>query len=147
MDRQAITKYELNNGKFHATVIIGPTEDVNEFLITLNHELIHYLSFKERVHLITNPNKLSNCLTPYQLETLKDETSAFKAEISFWENSPSEFKKDFKDKTFESKLLNLKSDYAGYYSKLKANLKKEPNYILQRYIDLGEYPKCALKLL
>lgn len=147
LDRDALTKYEFIEKKLKPVIIIGPAEDMNELLISLNHEVIHYINFSQRLNLIADSKKNDNCLTSYQLATLKDETLAFEAEIEFWENSPKVFKKHFDKKIFYSRLTERKNSYSDYYLFLKQKLSEDRNFILKKYIDLGEYPNCAKSLL
>ena len=64
-------------------------------------------------------------------------------EIKFYQSSPPWFKKAADLKKFDSKLLNKKDiNYSEYYKVLTTKLKKNKNFISDRYIELGEYPQC-----
>lgn len=147
LDRAAITKVEFMNGYYVPVIVLGKSGNTNELLITLNHELVHYLSTFERIGLLSGSNKIGKCLTEYQLATLKDETPAFNAELIFWNNAPDKFKNYFKNDFFYSKLFKKKLNYDEFYRLLGMSIGTDKNFILKRYIDMGEYSQCAKNII
>ncbi|MEA9355323.1 hypothetical protein SHI21_03885 [Bacteriovorax sp. PP10] len=147
LDRAAITKVEFMNGHYIPVIILGKSGDTNELLITLNHELVHYLSTFERISLLSGSKKIEKCLTEYQLATLKDEAPAFKAELIFWNNAPEKFKTHFKNDFFYSKLFKKKLNYDEFYRLLVMSISADKNFILKKYIDMGEYSQCAKNII
>lgn len=127
--------------------MLGKNADTNELLITLNHELVHYLSTFNRLAYVFKNEKIGGCLTEYQLLTLLDEAEAFKSELVFWNNSPANFKMHFKDVYFNSKLFQKRMNYEEFYKLLDANIKSDKNFILKKYIDMGEYAQCAKNII
>lgn len=147
LDRAAITKVEFINDHYVPVIVLGKSEDHNELLIILNHELIHYLSTFERISLLSNSNQIGKCLTGYQLATLKDEAPAFNMELIFWNNAPVNFRNHFKDSFFHSKIFKKKVKYDEFYKLLTKNISKDKNFILKKYIDMGEYSQCAKNII
>jgi hypothetical protein len=111
--------------------------------ITLNHEIVHFAHLHNNLKFIGDNKKINDCLTRYQLSLLQDESSAFKEEINFWEQSPKWFKEHFKGQSFESRLIDKKTTYAEYYQIIKEKMSKDVFFVEKRYIELGEYPGCA----
>lgn len=121
----------------------------HEFVITLNHEMVHYANSKKLLELRSEQDKkINGCITKYQLSTLLDETKAFKAEIKFWEHSPIWFKKLFMFQEFDSKLTGRKNqNYQGHYEYLKNLYQRDPLLGSNLYIKLGQYPVCSKHII
>lgn len=147
LDRSAITKVEVQNNRYVPVIILGKSADSNELLITFNHELVHYVSTFDRLAHVYDGVKIKKCLTKYQLLTLQDEAYAFKAELDFWNNSPQSFKDYFKNSFFNSKVFQKKVNYDEFYKLLDKNLAEDKNFILKKYIDMGEYSQCAKEII
>lgn len=147
LDRAAITKVEFINGHYVPVIVLGKSNDNHELLIILNHELIHYLSTFERISLLTNNNHIGKCLTEYQLATLKDEAPAFDQELVFWNNAPVKFKNHYKNNFFYSKIFKKKLKYEEFYKLLNRSISEDKNFILKKYIDMGEYSQCAKNII
>lgn len=147
LDRAAITKVEVQNNSYVPVIILGKNADTNELLITFNHELVHYISTFDRLIHVYDGLKIKNCLTKYQLLTLQDEAYAFKAELDFWNNSPMAFKEYFKKSFFNSKVFQKKVNYEEFYKLLDKSLVQDKNFILKKYIDMGEYSQCAKEII
>jgi len=147
LDRSAITKVEVQNNRYAPVIILGKNADSNELLITFNHELVHYVSTFDRLAHVYDGVKMNKCLTRYQLLTLQDEAYAFKAELDFWNNSPSTFKEHFKNIFFSSKIFQKKINYDEFYKLLDKSLSQDKNFILKKYIDMGEYSQCAKEII
>lgn len=147
IDRAAITKVEVKNQQYVPVIIMGKNTDALEMLITLNHEMVHYLSTFDRLALVFNNEKIGNCLTEYQLKTLKDESDAFMRELDFWKNAPEDFRKHFSKIYFQSKVFNKKLNYDEFYSLLEKNMAADKNFILKKYIDWGDYLPCAKNII
>ena len=143
LGRAAITKVELKNNHYVPVIVLGKNADAHELLITLNHELVHYLSTFDRLAFVFDGAKIGNCLSKYQLMTLKDEAIAFDMEVLFWNNAPAEFKNHFKNIFFNSKIFQKKLNYDEFYKLLQHNVAEDKNFILKKYIDMGEYSQCA----
>ena len=74
---------------------------------------------------------------------LRDEPRAFLKELEFYENSPEWFRKGADKVKFNSRLLGLRdTTYSQYYKKLREEVSKNGEFIVKRYIELGEYPPC-----
>ncbi len=147
LDRSAITKVEVQNNRYVPVIILGKSADSNELLITFNHELVHYVSTFDRLAHVYDGVKIKSCLTRYQLLTLQDEAYAFKAELDFWTNSPISFKEHFKNIFFNSKVFQKKVNYEEFYKLLDKSLSQDKNFILKKYIDMGEYSQCAKEII
>lgn len=147
LDRAAITKVDVENEKFNPVIVLGKNADSNELLITLNHELVHYISTFDRLAFVFKGEKIGKCLTEYQLLTLLDEADAFKAELLFWNNSPAKFKDHFKTMYFNSKVFQKRMNYEEFYKLLDVSITQDKNFILKKYIDMGEYAPCAKNII
>lgn len=147
LDRAAITKVEVQGKRYVPVIILGKSTDSSELLITFNHELVHYISTFDRLAHVYNGIKIKKCITKYQLLTLQDEAFAFNAELEFWNNSSISFKEHFKNNYFNSKIFQKKVNYEEFYKLLDKNLSVDRNFILKKYIDLGEFSQCAKELL
>lgn len=145
--KTAITKVDVHNNKYTPVIVLGKNADANELLITLNHELVHYLSTFDRLAYVFKGEKIGECLTEYQLLTLLDEAEAFKSELLFWNNSPAIFKNHFKDIYFNSKLFQKRMNYEEFYKELEVSIKRDKNFVLKKYIDMGEYKQCAKNII
>lgn len=147
LDRAAITKVDVHNNQYRPVIVLGKTTDTNEFLITLNHELVHYISTFDRLSYVFRGEKIGKCLTEYQLLTLLDEADAFKAELVFWNNAPAVFKDHFKNVFFNSKVFQKRLNYEEFYKLLDVSISADKNFILKKYIDMGEYSQCAKNII
>lgn len=147
LNKQGEQKLEKHGNALIPLIVLPSIADPFEIVITLNHEIVHYLHLFNLLKFIKDNNKINHCLTAYKLGLLKDEGPAFKEEIIFWEQSPMWFKAHFINETFTSRLLERKVSYAEYYKILKEKIKADPFFIEKRYIDFGEQPKCAMALL
>lgn len=147
LDRSAITKVEMQNNRYVPVIILGKSTDSSELLITFNHELVHYVSTFDRLAHVYDGVKINKCLTRYQLLTLQDEAYAFKAELDFWNNSSLTFKEHFKNSFFNSKIFQKKVNYDEFYKLLNKSLSQDKNFILKKYIDMGEYSQCAKEII
>ena len=85
-------------------------------------------------------------MTKYQLLRLKDEAQAFQQELAFWQKAPEWFRKHFEGKKIKSHLFSKKMGFAEYYNHLEKSKSKKENFIVARYIDLEQAPKCAAKV-
>lgn len=146
LHNSGLAKLEKNGHRAFPVIIFGSYENLNELLITFNHELVHYNNLFTQEHLAFDVKKLKNCITPYRLELLKDETRAFLAEIQFWKNAPVSFRESFKNK-FSSRLLKKTVSYSEYYKLLEEKLMSDSKFIEKRYIEMNEYPSCARELI
>lgn len=147
LDRAAITKVDVDNNHYRPVIVLGKYSDSHELLITLNHELVHYISTFDRLAYVFKSEKIGKCLTEYQLLTLLDEAEAFKAELQFWNNAPAAFKDHFKDSFFNSKVFQKRVNYAEFYKLLDSSITEDKNFILKKYIDMGEYATCAKNII
>jgi hypothetical protein len=147
LDRAAVTKVDVENNKYRPVIVLGKNTDTNELLITLNHELVHYISTFDRLSYVFKSEKIGECLTEYQLLTLLDEAEAFKAELIFWNNSLLTFKAHFKNMSFNSKLFQKRVNYEEFYKLLDVSIREDKNFILKKYIDMGEYAPCAKNII
>jgi hypothetical protein len=145
--RSGSTQFEVIDGKLVPVLILTPEEDPLETLITLNHEMTHAVSLASRQRHLGDAKKLSDCLTRYQLLTLEDEAPAFRSELQFWQKAPQSFRDHFRGRAFASRLIGSTGDYDAYYKTLQSMMNRDPNAILRRYVQLGQAPACALKLL
>lgn len=143
MKKSGEQKLEKKENTLVPVITIPPNLNPYELVITLNHEILHFLNSHKSLNFLTDNTKINGCLTKYQLELLKDETLAFQEEIYFWTQSPAWFKKHFETDFFESRLLGRKVNYKEYYDQLDKELKKDQHFVVKKYISLGEYPKCA----
>ena len=116
-------------------------------MISLNHEIIHFVNSHANLRYIGDGKKINNCLTRYRVELLKDESAAFREEIYFWEHSQVWFKKHFDNQLFQSRLLEKNISYKEYYELLKQKMDADLRFIEKRYIALSEYPICVKELL
>lgn len=147
LDRAAITKVDVLNNQYNPVIVLGKNADTHELLITLNHELVHYISTFDRLSYVFKGEKIGKCLTEYQLLTLLDEAEAFKAELMFWNNAPAAFKNHFTNTFFNSKIFQKRVNYTEFYKLLNASITEDKNFILKKYIDMGEYASCAKNII
>lgn len=143
LKKQGEQRLEQKDQTLTPVIILPPISDPYEMAITLNHEIVHFVHLHNNLKLIGDNKKINDCLTRYQLSLLKDESSAFKEEINFWEQSPKWFKEHFNGQSFESRLIEKKTTYVEYYQILKEKMSKEIFFVEKRYVELGEYPECA----
>lgn len=139
---------ERVEGEFIPKISLSKSADAYELLITINHELVHFANSGSLKKLYGDKKKINGCITPYRLELLRNEQSAYFSEIYFWKMSPEWFKNEQKRSHFDSRILGKeKILYKDYYVQLEAQLVRDPYYIARRYIEFKKYPKCALALL
>ena len=134
--------------QFLPTLFLGDADGPYDLLLTLHHEMHHYSQMAETMKYFWDSAKINNCTTKYRIEMLKDEPRAFKKELEFYESSPQWFRKGADSVKFNSRLLNLKNiTYSRYYKDLRKELNKNKDFIIERYIQMGEYDPCTRLLL
>jgi hypothetical protein len=143
LKKQGEQRLEQKDQKLIPVINLPPISDPYEVAITLNHEIVHFVHLHNNLKFFDETKKINGCLTRYQLLLLKDESSAFKEEINFWDQSPKWFKEHFNGQSFESRLIEKKTTYAEYYQILKEKMNKDVFFVEKRYVELGEYPECA----
>jgi hypothetical protein len=105
--------------------------------------LTHYAHSAELKKLYADDSKLEKCLGPFRKAILDNEREAYLAEIEFWNLAPEWFRGSMPAQ-FSSRILGLENvTYAVYYEKLAIEIRKDPNFIPHRYIQLGKFPRCA----
>lgn len=148
LNSQAKVKLIKHGDKYIPSLQLGKADTPYDLLISIHHEIYHYSSHSKAAKHFYDNSKINNCVTKYQLSLAKDELPAFEKEISFYRKSPDWFKEGANSKKFNSKLLGKKNiTYSEYYRILKSQIKKNKNFIINRYVELGEYPKCIKLLL
>lgn len=147
LGKEGEQKIEKKGSEYVALIVLPQINDPYELVISLNHEIVHFVNSHSNLKYIEDNKRINNCLTRYRLELLKDEKAAFLEEIYFWEQAPQWFKKHFENQSFESRLLEKKVSYDEYYKILQQKMTSEIHFIEKRYIALGEYPTCAKDLL
>lgn len=135
------------NGEYIPSLILKPSDNPYDLLITIHHEVYHFSSMKAAASSFTNKNLVKQCVTPYQLELLKDEVPAYEEETRFFETAPVWFRKKLTGKKYRSELLNKNIDAPNFYKELKAATKRDPKFLVKRFVDMGAYPPCVLDLL
>jgi len=140
------TKLINFNGEYIPSLILKPSDNPYELLITIHHEVYHFSSMKAAANSFTDNKRVKQCVTPYQLELLKDELPAYEEETRFFESAPVWFRKKLTGKKYRSELLNKKIDAPNFYKELKAATKRDPKFLVKRFVDLGAYPPCVLDL-
>ncbi len=128
-------------------LILSPKLGVEELLLTLHHEIYHFASMREAFNDFYKQNKVEGCVSPYQLALLKDETPAYIREYQFYEKSPKWFKKALSKVVVDSRLFGSKMNLEEFYRNLDHQIKMDKKFIVRRYVELGQYPKCAAALL
>jgi hypothetical protein len=141
------TKLMFIDGNLTPALLLKPTDNPWELLITIHHEIFHFAKMDQAAKEFSNSQRLNNCVTPYQLMLLRDELPAYKEELEFYKASPPWFRKKLGNKKLKSILFGSSLSYKDFYKKLEAELQVNPNFIYQKYIELGHYPSCALDLI
>lgn len=141
------TKLMFLENNLTPALLLKPTDNPWELLITLHHELFHFASMDEAAKQFSIPEKIKNCVTPYQLALLRDELPAYLEELEFYKASPKWFKEKLGNKRIKSLLFGRSLNYKDFYKQLDAELKKNSQFIYQKYVELGHYPECVLDLV
>ena len=138
------TKLIEVNGEQIPSLILKPSTNPYELLITIHHEIYHFSTMAESALSYSKPGRVNECITPYQLALLKDEIPAYEQEMLFFESAPSWFKKKLSGKKYPSELLQKKVDAPHFYKELRAAIARDPKFLVKRFVDLGAYPPCVL---
>ncbi|MEO5668047.1 MAG: S8/S53 family peptidase [Bdellovibrionota bacterium] len=133
-------------GEALPTLILKPSDNPYELLITLHHEIYHFSSMAESAKTFTSSGRVNACITPYQLALLRDEIPAYERESRFFETAPVWFKKKLTGKKYRSQLLDKNVDAPNFYKELRAATTKDSKFLVRRFVDLGAYPPCVLDL-
>lgn|GEM_PF-2615500 len=128
------------------SLILKPSQNPYELLITIHHELYHFSSIAQSARSFEAQGRVASCVTPYQLALLKDELPAYEHEMHFFESAPLWFKKKLSGKKYRSELLNKNVDAPNFYKDLRAAIKRDSKFLVRRFVDLGAYPPCVLDL-
>jgi hypothetical protein len=134
------------DGEYLPGLVLKPSENPHELLITLHHEIYHFSTSIDAIDRIADNRKLKDCVTPYQLALLKDEIPAYAREAKFFETAPEWFRKKLSGKKYRSELLQKDVDAPTFYRELQAATKMDRKFLVKRLVDLGAYPVCVLEL-
>lgn len=141
------TKLMVVDNNLIPALLLKPTDNPWELLITIHHEIFHFSHLGQSAEEFFSNDKIKNCVTPYQLALLKDELPAFREELEFYQDSPAWFKKKLSSKKTKSSLFGKTMSYPDFYKKLKFELNNRPGFIFEKYVELGLYPKCILEVM
>jgi hypothetical protein len=140
------TKLIEVNGEKIPSLLLKPSTNPYELLITIHHEIFHFSNMAESARSYSAAGRLNDCVTPYQLALLKDELPAYQQEAIFFESAPAWFKKKLSGKKSRSQLLQKNIDAPNFYRELKAATAHDPKFLVKRLVDLGSYPPCVIDL-
>jgi hypothetical protein len=126
-------------------LLLRPTDNPYELLITIHHEIYHFSTMREASKSFFDKGTLQSCVSPYQLALLKDEMPAYLKEMEFFESAPQWFKNKLRGKKYRSEIFGKNLDAPSFYKEFRRAVAKNPAFLIKRFVELGIYPPCVLQ--